>query len=184
MDCSDVERGTCICILFLIFGTWFVGAPINLSTPRFHIVWLYSCRFSNHRLVLCRLSTSTLCVWAVSLFYFPKYHSVASALSDFIPSVPNSEKHLEVVGLLPPFTTCFHTTQPDRRCWESPLLSLYTYTCDTCLEPPPLFIDKHTQHVGKNESAMIVATRLVCAPCSVLLLLLLLQLLYCKCYLC
>lgn len=107
MDCFDEERGICI-TLFLIFGAWDIGTPIYPLTPHLYNIWFYSCCFSN-RTDCCSAGFSlyfnTVHLSHVPVpfcLFFHKYHPVASALSDFIHSVPNSEKHLRVVGLLLP----------------------------------------------------------------------------------
>lgn len=183
MDCLDVQRGTCI-ILFLIVGARNIGTPINLSTPRLHDVWFYSCCFSKHT-HRCSAGFSLCCNTGHPshvLILFHKYHPVASALSDFIlTSFPVSQTlkapSLCLLLLLPPpFTTCFHSTQPVWRCRENPPSHTHIQylqhvpgtsivVCFVCA-----FI-KAQKHTGKNESAMFAATRIISALALLMLLL-------------
>lgn len=118
---DDVERGTCI-IWFLIFGALYIGTPINLSTPRLYNVWFYSCCFSNHT-DCCSAGFSlyfnTVHLSRVLLLFcvlFHKYHPVASALSDFIPSVWKAPQCCGSAAAI--------HYQPVRRCWgKSPYFS-------------------------------------------------------------
>lgn len=149
----------------------------NICSPRSHHAWFSSSCSSNH--TDCRSEhfplyfdivhpNHVLVLFCVCVCCH-KYHPIASALSDYIPSVQSAEKHLRVVSLLLPFTACFHTTQPVRYRWENLLFSFYALTCNICPEPQRLFISwlyKRTWLTWKSESdfSFCASTKLITAP--------------------